>query len=156
MKFFAILTLFAFGCGASTPVVQYSGVAEKQHVEKVPLPDRPDKEEIPKDADWVKALPAGQSHDKHGVLISPEKAARAKLWKVSYETLRKLYETDRQIVEQHRIIYDERLAQANKEIRRLSPSWWDENKGTVAWATGFVLGAAATISIVYSVDEVKQ
>ena len=94
-------------------------------------------------------------HDRDGILISPEKAARAKLWQVSYKSLLELYEIDRQIFTQHRIIYDERLTQANAEISRLSPSWWDENKGTIGWATGFVAGAVATIAIVYAVDEVK-
>jgi hypothetical protein len=154
-RIIAILTLFAFGCGAATPVVQYKPISEKQHVETRKLPDAPDAKPIPKEGDWVKVLPAGTTYDKHGVLISAEKAARAKLWQLSYKTLRELYELDRQIFSQHRIIYDERLKQANKEIHRLSPSWWSENKGTLGWGTGFIAGAAATIAIVYAVDEVK-
>jgi len=155
MRVLSILTLFAFGCGAATPVVQYKPIPESQYVEKKDLPEAPDANPIPKDGDWVKALPAGTMHDRDGILISPEKAARAKLWQVSYKSLLELYEIDRQIFTQHRIIYDERLTQANAEISRLSPSWWDENKGTIGWATGFVAGAAATIAIVYAVDEVK-
>lgn len=152
----SVALVFAMGCGASTPVVQYAGIDKKQHVETRKLPDPPDAKPIPKDKDWVKPLPAGQTHDKGGVLISPEKAARAKKWQDAYKNLRSLYELDRQIMGQHRIIYEERLGLANKEIKRNSPSWWDENKGTMGWVVGFVAGAAATIGIVYAVDEVKQ
>jgi hypothetical protein len=156
IRLISILVLFAFGCGAATPVVQYKPIPEKQYVETRDLPEAPDAKPIPKDKDWVKALPAGTTHDENGVLLSPEKAVRAKLWKISYKSLLELYGLDRQIFGQHRIIYDERLKQANKEIHRLSPSWWDENKGTMGWATGFIAGAAATIAIVYAVDEVQK
>ena len=153
----SILMVFAIGCGSTAPVVvQYSGVPERQHVEKKELPEPPDAKPIPAEEDWVKPLPAGKAYDKDGVLISPAKAARAKQWQLGYKSLRDLYEIDRQIWEQQRIVYDERLGQANKEIERLSPSWWSDNKGTVGLVTGIVLGVATTIGIVYAVDEVKQ
>ena len=152
----AIALVFAVGCGASTPVVQYSGIREEQHVEKKKLPDPPDSEAIPKEKDWVKPLPAGKTHTEDGVLLSPEKAVRAKKWQDGYKNLRNLYELDRKVWGAQRTVYEERLGQANAEIKRRSPSWWDENKGTIAWAAGFVMGAAATVGIVYSVDQVKQ
>lgn len=160
----SVLTVFAMGCGASIPVVQYGSIPERQHVESKALPDAPDKTEIPKEKNWVMALPASTCTDikgkerkvQGGVVLSPEKAARAKKWQLGYRALRSLYETDRQIWTQHRIVYIERTNQANREIVRLSPSWWTESKGTLAWAAGFVMGAAATVAIVYAVDEVKQ
>ena len=152
----SILVVVMVGCGASTPVVQYPGIKKDQRVEEKKLPDRPDAKPIPKDKDWVKALPAGATHIKDGILFSAEKAIRAKLWKAGYNALRRLYNLDRQIWVQHRIVYEERLGHANAEIKRISPSWWTENKGTIAWAAGFLMGAAATVAIVYAVQEVKK
>lgn len=163
MRLLSLLTVLSLGCGAATPVVQYRGIPEAQYVEQKELPESPAGELIAKKDDWVKALPASVCTDAkgverktdHGIVMSPQKAARAKRWQDSYSNLRGLYELDRQIFSQHRIIYDERMGQANEEIVRLSPSWWDKNKGTLGWGAGFVAGAAATIAIVYAVDEVK-
>jgi len=166
MKFpLCILMALMVGCGASTPVVQYSGIKESQHVETKPLPERPDAKPIPKENDWVVPLQASTCtakktgkvvETKDGILISPEKAVRAKQWKADAVNVRTLHDIDRGIWGHHRVVYEERIGQANTRIKTLSPSWWDENKGTVAWASGFILGAAATIGIVYAVDEVKQ
>jgi hypothetical protein len=153
------------GCGASTPVVQYSGIKKSQHVETKPLPERPDAKPIPKDKDWVVPLQASTCtvkktgkvvETKDGILLSPEKAVRAKQWKVDAVNVRTLHDIDRGIWGHHRVVYEERIGQANRHIKTVSPSWWSENKGTIAWASGFLLGAAATIGIVYAVDEVKQ
>jgi len=168
MRLIAIAAVFAVGCGASTPVVQYAGISEKQHVEKKKLPDRPDATPIAKADDWVKPLPAATCtikkkdgttetvQTKDGILLSPEKAVRAALYKDGYNNLRDLYEIDRQIWGQHRIVYDERLGQANAEVKRLAPSWWDRHKTSIACAAGFAAGAVATVAIVYAVDEVKK
>jgi hypothetical protein len=153
-RFFILLMVV--GCGASTPVPQYAGISEKQYVEARELPPRPDADPIAKEDDWVKPLPAGQCADRDGVLLSPEKAVRAALYKDGYNNLRNLYDIDRQVWTQHRIVYNERTAQANAEIKRLAPSWWDEQKTSISWAAGFALGAATTILIVYSVDSVKN
>lgn len=156
MRLVAIAVLAAAGCSASTPVPQYPGIKEKQHVEARELPPRPDAEPISPEQDWVQALPAGKCAEKDGILLSPEKAVRAKLWQTAYNGLRNLYDLDRQVWGQHRIVYEERTQQANAEIKRLAPSWWQENKGTIAWAGGFLMGAAATIAILYGVEQVQE
>lgn len=164
MRTIATLMILSAGCGAATPVVQYKGIPEAQYVEQKELPESPATEPIAKKDDWVKALPASVCIDEkgverrteHGIVMSPQKAARAKRWQDAYKNLRGLYDLDRQVFGQHRIIYDERMGQANEEIERLSPSWWDENKGTFGWGAGFIAGAAATIAIVYAVDEVQK
>ena len=153
MKTLAFIVLV--GCAASTPVPQYAGIDPKQYVETKALPDRPDKDPIPADKDWVVPLAAGSAAKQDGILLSPEKAGRAKLWQDSYNALRNLYDIDRQIWTQQRIVYDERLSQANGEIKRLSPSWWDENKGTLSWVGGFLMGAATSVAIVYGLEHVK-
>lgn len=157
MKIVAIIVLVLIvGCSASTQVPQYSTISDKQYVENKPLPSRPDTEKIPADKDWVIPLPAGKAAQQDGVLLSPDKAARAKLWQEDYNAIRNLYEIDRQVWQQHRIVYNERLAQANAEIARRSPSWWDENKGTLGWVGGFLMGAATSVAIVYAIDHVQK
>ena len=156
MKAVALILLVSIGCSASTPVVQYPQISDKQHVEDKVLPERPDAVAIAPENDWVKSMKAGDSTDKPGVLLSPDKAARAKKWQDGYNNLRDLYELDRQVWQQHRIVYDERISQANAQIKRLSPSWWDENKSSLLWAGGFIMGAATSIAIVYGLDHVRQ
>lgn len=156
MKVVALILLVTIGCSASTPVPQYPAMSEKQLVENKPLPERPDAEKIAPENDWVKPMKAGDVADKPGVLLSPDKAARAKKWQDGYNNLRDLYELDRQVWVQHRIVYDERISQANATIKRLSPSWWDENKSQILWVGGFVMGAATSIAIVYGLDHVRQ
>jgi hypothetical protein len=156
VKAVALILLVTIGCSASTPVLQYPKISDKQRVEDKPLPERPDAVAIAPENDWVKPVKVGDVADKPGVLLSADKAVRAKKWQDGYLNLRSLYDLDRQIWQQHRIVYDERIAQANAEIRRLSPSWWDENKSSVLWAGGFIMGAATSIAIVYGLDHVRQ
>lgn len=155
MKLTALILLFAIGCSASTPVPQYPAMSEKQQVENKVLPERPDAVAIAPENDWVKPMKAGDIVDKPGVLLSPDKAARAKKWQDGYNNLRDLYDIDREVWQLHRVVYEERTNQANAQIKRLSPSWWDEHSATISWAAGFVLGAATTVTIVYGLDHVR-
>ena len=164
MRLAVLIAMLTASCGSSTTVPQYSGIGESHHVETRDLPPRPDAEPIAKEDDWVKSLPAAtckldRSGDtvktEDGVLLSPEKAVRAARYKDGYNNLRLLYDVDREIFGAQRTVYEERIRQANSEIERLSPSWWDDHKTDLAWATGFFLGAATTIAIVYAVDEVQ-
>jgi hypothetical protein len=141
-------------CGAGNTVVQYKGIPDKHmRVEENPLPDRPDKEPIPPAEDYVYPVTQGDPAPADGVLLSPAKAARAKKWQIGYDEIRGLYEQDRQVWKQNRIIYEERLDLANQEIGRLQPSWWDQNKGTVAFIGGVVLGAFVTVGVAYGLDQ---
>lgn len=152
----ALVLVLLVACVAPAAVPQYAGIDPKQYIETKPLPARPDADPIPAADDWDQALLAGQAAPQNGILLSPQKAGRAALWKDDYNSLRNLYELDRQIWTQQRIVYDERLSQANAEIKRISPSWWDENKGTLAWVGGFVMGAATSVAIVYSINHVVK
>ena len=152
----ALAVALVVGCSATTPVPQYPNISDKQYVESRSLPVRPDAEKIPVDQDWARSMVAGACTPDPGVLLSPDKAARAKAWQNGYNNVRELYELDRQVWQQHRIVYEERMSQANAEIRRLSPSWWTENKGNILLAGGFIMGAASSIAIVYGLDRVRQ
>jgi len=140
---------------AHAPVMRYTGPELLPAVETQPLPDAPDKTPIPTELDWVLALQAGETAPKAGILFSPEKTARAKLWQVGYQQIRGMYEADRTYWSQIRAFYDVRLKQANLEIDRLQPSWWDTHKGELGFVSGMVIGAAACISIVYGVNQVQ-
>ena len=152
----AAFLLAMFGCGQAMPAVQYDGIRQAQRIEERKLPARPDAKPIPEHYDWVRVLAPGECTERAGILISAEKAARAKRWQTGYVRLRELYELDRGIWIQQRIVYEERLGQANSEIYRLAPTWWDSNKATIGWASGFVLGVVATIAVVYGVEEAKE
>lgn len=164
MRFVVLIAMAVAACGSSNSVPQYPGIGESHHVEAKKLPPRPDAQAIAKEDNWSEPLPSATCTvestgetvaTKDGVLISPDKAIRAIRFKDSYNNLRDLYEIDRQIIGAQRVVYEERLAQANSEIRRLSPSWFDRNKGTLGWVGGFVAGAVTTVAIVYAVDEVN-
>jgi len=152
----ALLVALICGCAAATPVTQYPLMSQQQQVEQKPLPERPDAKEIPEKEDWVKPLNAGECTATEGVLLSAAKAARAKKWQLGYNALRDLYDTDRQIWSLHRITYEERIGQANITIKRISPSWWDENRTIIGWTGGFIMGAVSSIAIVYGLDQVRQ
>jgi len=144
----AVAVVMTIGCGAPAPMVQYAGIKDSDRVEEKALPDAPNAVPIPEEWNWVVPLPAGRKHTKAGVLLSPEKAARAVDWKNGYNNIRSLYELDRKVWREHRTIYEERLKKANEEIRRLSPTWYEHNKIVI----GFVTGVATTVAIVFAIN----
>lgn len=155
MKFLlAIILVFMLACGGGVPVLQYQvSMSALSKVEKRKLPERPDAEDIPPEKDWVFPIDEGVASPADGILLSEEKAVRAKKWQLGYEELLGLFEADRKVWVETRIIYEERLTMANQEIKRLQPNWWDSNKGTVGWISGVAAGAIITIFIVYGVDQ---
>jgi len=145
----AIATTLTMGCASAMPIVQYAGIPEEQHVESRALPSAPDSDPIATDADWVIALPKGECTGQDGILLSPEKAVRAKQWQDQYRNLRNLYDLDRAVWKSHRTVYEERLKKANERVKDLTPSWWDANEGNIAMGAGFVVGVLATVAITY-------
>lgn len=148
--FLLFFIFIASGCtpGGQTHV-QYSGIDESDWPENKELPNRPDENQIPDEDDWVEPIFEGDVADRDGIIMSPEKAVRARQWQVGYESLFDIYSIDREIWEQHRIIYETRIRSANEEIRRLAPTWWDENSLYIGMSSGFVAGVATAITIFY-------
>lgn len=141
-------------CGSTMPALQYQvTMPQIVKVEVTPLPARPDDRPIPEDKDWVVPIDKGEVAPDDGILLSEDKAARAKMFQIDYDQLRGMYEADRKVWEQTRIIYEERLNSANSEIRRLQPTWWTENKGTISFVGGVVLGGLLTVGAVYGVEK---
>jgi hypothetical protein len=156
MRIVLILILFLAGCPVKSKIYQYNGIPSHNWIESSDLPIRPDADKIPEDKDWAISLHTGACAESDGILLSPEKAVRAKSWQNGYNSLRDLYEIDRKVWAQHRIIYEDRIARANKDLRSISPTWWDENKATIAWSSGFIMGAVASIAIVFALGHVLQ
>ncbi len=152
----ATFLVLLIGCSGAVPVY-FTGIKDPSfRVEDRKLPPRPDKKPIPPDKDWVLPLVKDKPSPKDGVLISAEKAVRAAKYKTRYNELRSLYDLDRHVWRSTRVIQEEQRKQANQVIKDLTPGWWSKNKGMLSWTTGFVLGAASTILIVYGLDKVDQ
>lgn len=153
---FAVLLILTIGCGSAAPI-RFGGVKDPAFkVEEKPLPPRPDEKPIPPENDWAQPLAKDAPAPKGGVLMSADKAIRAAKYKARYNELRTLYELDKHVWRNVSIINDEQFAQANRVIKDLSPSWWDDNKGTVGFVTGTVIGITMTIFVVYGVDQALE
>lgn len=138
------------------PAVQFQvTTSEITKVEEKPLPPRPDATPIPPEDDWVLPVSTGDIVPKDGILFGEGKAKRAKEWQIGYDTIRGLYEADRDNWKQTRLIYEDRLTQANSEIKRLQPGWWTENKGTLGFVGGIIFGSLITVGVVYGVEQTR-
>lgn len=158
MKLVVAIALFFFvGCTAARPAVQFSGIpAGPRRVEDRAMPARPDSEPLPDDVNYAEPLLEGDKAPRDGILLSPEKVARFVAIDNGYNQIFGLYESDRVTWQQQRVYYEETIDQANKEIVRLSPTWWDENKFEVGLVGGFIVGVGVTLGIVYGVDQLTN
>lgn len=155
MRWLVAILMIASAACSHTPLMRYTGPDMLPVVEDKSLPASPDETVIPPSEDWVLPLMTGEAAPKPGVLFSPEKTARAKAWQIGYIQIRGMYEADRAYWKSTRAFYEIQLKQANVEIDRLQPSWWDSHKAEFGFATGVVIGVATTILIVYGVDQVE-
>lgn len=136
------------GCSSTQPTVVYKGITDPSMlVEQKPLPARPDLTPLTDAQNQSYPLAKGSASPMDGILISPEKAARVLKLKAGYDELRGMYEADRTIFAQNRLIYEERLQQANAEIARISPSWWEKHGLAVGAVLGTVGGALITVGL---------
>ena len=143
------------GCGAA-PIRIGAKASQAYRVEDEKLPPRPDEKPIPPEKDWVLPLAKDTPAPKSGVLISPEKAVRAAKYKTRYNEIRTLAELDKRVWRSRAVIHEEQLGQANKVIKDLTPGWWDNNKGTLGFTAGMLIGAVITVFVVYGVDQVQE
>jgi hypothetical protein len=145
----SLILVFAFFCMscASSVGVRFDYPKNLPNLD-VALPDRPDKDPITPELDYSIPLQKGNIASADGVLLSPAKIARLILWTISYNDIRTRYEQDRIIFKQIKIIYDERLNQAQNEIDRLQPTFWDKNGPVIILLAGFIAGSLITTGIV--------
>lgn len=157
MKTLIAITLFSFGCTAARPAVQYQGIPPgPRRVEDVALPDRPNPESLPEAQNYAIPLPQGTKAPKDGILLSPEKMERALELMLSYDELRTLYENDRIVWQNQRGTYEDTLVEANKEIVRLNPTWWDDHKLEIGLVGGAVIGIGLSLGVIYGVDQLSD
>lgn len=157
------------GCATTKPAAYAPLFGAAKRVEEKPLPPDPAEEALPKLPDgsalteWVEPLEKGSCIDAtgkavgskpcpavEGLAVSEGQATRDLLFRTRYRELRRLYDADRGIWSAHRELYEERLRTADEALKKAEPDWWQRNKGEVGTITGFVLGVAVTIGVVYA------
>ena len=143
-----LVILASIACSPVQPTVIYKGISDPaMRVEERSLPDRPDAVPLTDAQNASYPVTKGSAAPVDGIVISPDKVARILKLKAGYDELRGLYQADRDIFKQNRLIYEERISQANAEISRLTPSWWDRHGASVGVIIGLVGGAALTAAL---------
>jgi hypothetical protein len=152
MRVLAPLVLLCFAC-ATTEVAEQGerppAIPKAKWVEEKPLGEDAAKTKLPlpKGADAterVEAIEEGAAAPFAGVVVNEARALRDAQFRIAYPGMRERYEADRGVFSAHRLFYETQLAQAEDEVSKLQPSWWDEHKGDLAFVGGFILGAALT------------
>ncbi len=88
----------------------------------------------------------------NGVLVDQNYAARAKLYKAERDKLRSIIETDRSAFASTHKVHEEAV---NDLAKRAQRSWWENNKGTVGFWGGMIIGMGLAILSVYGVSKAK-
>jgi len=89
----------------------------------------------------------------NGILVDPNYAARAKLYKAERDKLRSIVQTDRNAFAATHTVHEEAI---NDLAKRAQRSWWENNKGTVGFWGGMVVGMALAILSVYGVSKAES
>lgn len=159
-----LFALFVTGCATTQPPAFL--IQSDRRPETRPLPPDPSAETLPTgtqtNADWVEPLEAGSCLDaqgrpladaprpcpvRSGIAVGEARAARDAMYRIRYRELRLVYESDREVWGVQRSLYEGQLGRADQHIRSLQPSWFQQNALGLGIAGGFMLGAAACISI---------
>jgi len=179
MRAVAVLMALTFGCATAPKPVVAPVVREAQRAEERPLPEDPDLAELPVDqgvdfkpvpVEAGECLPEGQDGPPEGVerpcpalsgiLISERTAWKARLYQIRYKEMRKLYQSDRLLWGAHRELYEEKLNLSREELQRVhdeaTPTWWEENDGTIGLISGLILGGVISIGIAAGINEAEK
>lgn len=160
MKAVALLLACSLvGCATAPPPVPKTFIELERRPEVRALPPNPRDEKLAgefSEKEWVEPAEKGQLVPKAGMLVSESRMARDILFRTRYDELRKTCEADRMVFGSHRDYYEERLNLADEEIKRLQPTWWDQNKTTVAFIAGSLVGFGITLGITKAVYGASQ
>lgn len=88
---------------------------------------------------------------KGGILYSEAKSARMGAYVLSYKQLRSNYEQDRLVWASQRALYEGRLSDAGTALQLARPGWFKEHAFELGILAGFLVGAGASVAIVYGV-----
>lgn len=160
----AVVLVLVSGCATAQQPSFLVGMDRRP--EERALPPDPATETLPSGAqpnqDWVEPSEAASCLDaqgrpvadaprpcpnRSGIVVGESRAARDGLFRIRYRELRLTFESDRQVWQVQRELYEGQLRRADEHIRSLRPSWFQQNALTFGAGLGFVLGAATAISI---------
>jgi hypothetical protein len=88
----------------------------------------------------------------NGILVDQNYAARAKLYKAERDKLRSIIQTDRTAFASTHTVHEEAL---NDLAKRAQRSWWENNKGTVGFWGGLVVGMGLAVLAVFGVSKAE-
>jgi hypothetical protein len=88
-----------------------------------------------------------------GILMDPYLAAKYKLIKAGRDRLRSLITTDRKAFSKSHAVTNEAFQEMAERAKR---SWWENNKGTVGFWGGMIVGMALAILAVFGVDKAQS
>lgn len=146
----AVACLFFFACASKMEVIPTPTPTLDA------LPDAPIGEVQP-EKNWVVSVEKPEDvGERKGILMSEEKAALLAKYRVAYPGLRKWAELEQALWSGKWAVTQRLLLESEQQRENDKPGWWERNDFEIGVATGIVLGALATIAIVYGVQEVKQ
>ena len=156
------------GCATTQAVVTPTiPLSSTQRVEEQPLPEHPDAAQLPPEippGEWIAQLEGGACvmgkndpcPEDTGMVTSEARAFRDGLYRLRYKELRVYYEADRKVWTAQRALYEGRLNDANTALKQAQPTWFERHALEIGILSGFVVGAGATIGIVYGLAPAVQ
>jgi hypothetical protein len=156
------LSLMVAGC-ASTKLDRIVLPTYKPTQLKAPIEERPDVK-LPSKVGAPTAIMActvakGQVAAEicqvpfNGILIDQHLAAKYKLQVAERDTLRTIVETDRAAFASTHQIHE---AAINDMAQRAQRSWWENNKGTVGFWGGMIVGMGLAVIAVFGVTKAES
>jgi hypothetical protein len=89
----------------------------------------------------------------NGILVDQNYAARAKLYKAERDKLRSIIQTDRTAFASTHKVHEEAI---NDFAKRAQRSWWENNKGTVGFWGGLVVGMGLAVLTVFGISKAES
>jgi hypothetical protein len=101
------------------------------------------------DAGVIVPLETGEKAPFPGLLFPEQLAEQTFADKVDLKKLRREYEADKEAWAKKEDAY-------KKQVEVLKPTFWSEYKGQIGLVSGFVLGAATVVVVVFAVNKAQQ
>jgi hypothetical protein len=170
MRAFLLVVALALNssCATGKPVAPTVPDDPSKRVEEQALPVDPEAIPVPAGlpkGEWIAGLEDGKCVNEDGtpclmmtgVVVSEERAWRDAQFRLAYKELRIGYTVDRKVWGAQRALYEGRLNDANTALEKAQPNWFQRHAWELGILTGLVVGAGATIGIVYGLaPAIKQ
>ena len=165
----AVVLALNSSCATVKPVAPTIPDDPSKRVEQQPMPVDPAALPVPvglPKGDWTAMLEEGKCvTDENGgpcpmltgIVVSEEHAWRDAQFKLAYKEIRIFYEVDKKVWSAQRALYEGRLNDANTALEKAQPSWFQRHAWEIGIISGLVLGAGATVGVVYGLaPAIKQ